>query len=114
MWGDTVTPGYLSCLTASMRSAIRDSSRIARNTIYCLSDSFTPGTLVVVSISRDEMAKVVSLEELGQHGASAERKWIAVDGEVFDVTAFVKLHPGVSPSGRTSGTRSLSGGPVSP
>ena len=60
------------------------------------------------------MAKVVSLEELGQHGASAERKWIAVDGEVFDVTAFVKLHPGVSPSGRTSGTRSLSGGPVSP
>jgi hypothetical protein len=60
------------------------------------------------------MAKIVSLEELGQHGASAERKWIAVDGEVFDVTAFVKLHPGVSPSGRTSGTRSLSGGPVSP
>lgn len=38
--------------------------------------------------------RAVTSDELAAHGAAASAKWIAVHGEVFDVTAFVQLHPG--------------------
>lgn len=36
----------------------------------------------------------VTKDELGQHGAGAEAKWLAIRGTVFDVTKFAALHPG--------------------
>jgi alkylation response protein AidB-like acyl-CoA dehydrogenase len=39
-------------------------------------------------------ARVVTPSELAEHGADAGTKWIAVHGEVFDVSSFAQLHPG--------------------
>lgn len=40
------------------------------------------------------MAKLVTLEELGKHNTSADC-WIAIHGNVYDVTAFLPEHPGM-------------------
>jgi alkylation response protein AidB-like acyl-CoA dehydrogenase/predicted heme/steroid binding protein len=38
-------------------------------------------------------SRVISLQELSEHN-SEKSCWIAIDGEVFDVTKFMNLHPG--------------------
>ncbi len=39
------------------------------------------------------VGRSISGEELGQH-CSAESAWIALDRHVFDVTTYLKKHPG--------------------
>jgi predicted heme/steroid binding protein len=36
----------------------------------------------------------VSLEELAKHGPLSDEPWVAVNGEVFDVSSFSRFHPG--------------------
>eukprot|EP00931_Biecheleriopsis_adriatica_P067488 TRINITY_DN41622_c0_g1_i1.p1 TRINITY_DN41622_c0_g1~~TRINITY_DN41622_c0_g1_i1.p1 ORF type:complete len:545 (-),score=98.88 TRINITY_DN41622_c0_g1_i1:102-1640(-) len=40
------------------------------------------------------MTAKLTMDDVAQHGPSAARQYIAVDGEVFDVTDFLKFHPG--------------------
>ncbi len=37
--------------------------------------------------------KIITPEELGRHN-TAEDLWLAIDGHVYDLTKFAKLHPG--------------------
>lgn len=39
------------------------------------------------------MSKIISLSELKQHNNS-ESAWVAIDGDVYDVTKFLPMHPG--------------------
>ena len=45
------------------------------------------------SSNGDAAARVISLEEMRKH-TTEESCWIAVRGEVFDVTPFIDEHPG--------------------
>lgn len=38
--------------------------------------------------------RVVTAKELGEHDSREKGLWVAIDGQVWDVTDFVDMHPG--------------------
>merc|ERR1711976_610092 len=46
-----------------------------------------------ISFIPEAMSRTVSLDELKQH-SSTDSLWIAINGSVYDVTEFIKEHPG--------------------
>ena len=58
------------------------------------SDTATAAAAATASSNGDaDAARVISLEEMRKH-TTEESCWIAVRGEVFDVTPFIDEHPG--------------------
>jgi cytochrome b involved in lipid metabolism len=40
------------------------------------------------------MSRIISAQELAQHGPSSSEPWVLIDGSIFNVKSFASLHPG--------------------
>ena len=46
------------------------------------------------------MAATYTMEEVARHGSKGDA-WVVIDGDIYDVSKFSRLHPGRSPCPRS-------------
>lgn len=53
-----------------------------------------PPKVVAPVAAKDPQGKLISMEEVSQHNSLQKGIWVAIEGQVYDITTFVNSHPG--------------------
>lgn len=69
------------------------SSSVARPLQSEEAKKFPPDQVAPVA-AKDSQSKMISMKEVGQHNSLQKGIWVAIQGEIYDVTNFIDAHPG--------------------
>lgn len=53
-----------------------------------------PPNKVAPEAAKDPQGKLISMDEVSQHDSPQKGIWVAIEGEVYDISDFVDAHPG--------------------